>query len=246
MRSLQIVGLLSVLLISVTRVTAQAPSVLPPVIQHEEPVFPPIAITAHVYGDVTVRITTDGESVTDAVAESGPPLLQKAAVDNVRTWKFEAHTPGTFHVTFRYKMFSGVEISFLKVPGVVQISVAPGPPRVIIDYLWAGIGAFKVRLSSSHGRLTKQVYFTFSGPEDEWLNAQLLPLGDDIKEADYGHKEGDFLAFTIRLEEPDGQHPETFFIGKLTKNRIVGTFVDDGGVRGTWTAIKFADEPTRQ
>lgn len=246
MRSLQIVGLLSVLLLSVTCITAQAPSVLPPVIHHDEPVYPPLAITAHVSGDVSVRITTDGESVTDAVAESGPGLLQKAAVDNVRTWKFEAHTPGTFHVIFRYKIISGAETSFLEVPGVVQISIEPPEPEVITDYVGAGIGAFNVRLLSSHGRLTKQIFLSFSGPEGEWLDAELLPLGDKIKEADYGHKEGDFLAFTIRLEEPDGQHPETFFVGKLTKNRIVGTFVDDGGVRGTWTAIKFADEPTRQ
>lgn len=245
MRPIQIVALLAVLLVSVACVTAQAPSALPPVIHHDEPVFPAIARTAHVTGDVTVRITTDGESVTDAAVESGPPLLQKAAVDNVRTWKFEAHPPGTFRITFRYKMVSGVETSFLEVPGLVQISDAE-PPQMSIDYAWAGIGAFTVRLSSSHGRLTKQVFFSFSGPEGEWLNAQLLPLGDDIKEADYGHKDGDFLAFTIRLEEPDGQHPEAFFVGKLTKNRIVGTFVDDSGVRGTWTAIKFADEPTRQ
>jgi hypothetical protein len=244
MRLIQIVAVLTVLLACVARVTAQAPSVLPSVIHHDEPIFPAIARTAHVTGDVTVRITTDGESVADAVAESGPALLQKAAVDNVRTWKFGAHTPGTFHVTFRYKMVSGDETSFLEVPGVVQISVEP--PQLIVDYSWVGIGAFKVQLSSSHGRLTKQIFFSFSGPEDDWLSAELLPLGDDIKEADYGHKEGDFLAFTIRLEEPDGQHPETFFVGRLTKNRIVGTFVDDGGVRGTWSAIKFADEPTRQ
>lgn len=243
MRPLQIVALLSLLFVSAVHVTAQqTPNALPPVIYHGEPIYPAIARTAHIVGDVSVRITTDGKSVTDAVAESGPELLQKAAVDNVRTWKFVAHTPGTFHVTFRYKIISGIETSFLEVPGVVQISIEP--PQLIADPASIGIGAFKVRLSSSHGTLTKQIFFSYTGSEDQWLSAALLPLGDNIKEEDYGHKEGDFLAFTMKLEQPDGKDPEIFFVGKLTKNRIVGTFVDDAGVRGTWTAIKFSDEPT--
>ena len=55
-------------------------------------------------GDVRVRFVTDGESVTDAIVDSGHPLLRPAAQENVRTWKFASHTPGTFYVTFRYKL----------------------------------------------------------------------------------------------------------------------------------------------
>jgi TonB family protein len=244
MRQLQIIALLSVLLISAVGAVAQTTEGLPPVIHHDDPVYPAIAQTAHISGEVLLRINTDGESVTDAVAESGPALLQKSAVDNVRTWKFAPHRPVTFHVTFRYKIVSGTQTSFLEIPDIVEINAEPG--QLTIDWAWVAIGCFRVRLSSSHGVLTKQIFFSFSGPREQWLSAELLPLGDNIKEADFGRKEGDFLAFTIRLDEPDGKHPETFLVGRLTKNRIVGTFVDDAGVRGNWNGIKFAKTPNTQ
>jgi outer membrane biosynthesis protein TonB len=77
---------------------AQQPSEsLPKVIQHSEPTYPPLARQTRIQGEVHVKVTTDGESVRDAEAETGHLLLRKAAEDNARTWKFVAHTPGVFH-----------------------------------------------------------------------------------------------------------------------------------------------------
>jgi hypothetical protein len=45
---------------------------LPKVIQHPEPSYPPIARTAHVTGEVRLKITTDGDSVSAAETEEGP------------------------------------------------------------------------------------------------------------------------------------------------------------------------------
>lgn len=112
MRCPQVVVLLSVFLITEVVASAHEPSeLLPQVIQHDNPRFPPIARAAHVSGEVRVRITTDGESVTKVVAESGPPLLRKASEDNARTWKFAAHTPGTFEVTFDFRFLAENNIS---------------------------------------------------------------------------------------------------------------------------------------
>jgi TonB family protein len=233
---------LSVLLAAVASASAQeSPEVLPKVLQHSEPTYPPIARTAHVQGEVRVKVTTNGESVTNAEAETGPPLLHKAAEDNVRTWKFIPHTPGTFHITFRYKiMSSGVEVAFLETPEVVQLA-AP-PPEVIIDYAWLGLGTWKARLKSAHGKSWQVFKLAYSGPDGDWLDGNALGPNGESEEIDFGHKEGNFLAFTITLSQPDGQHVKSFLIGKLTGDKIVGTFMDDVGIKGEWTAIREADQ----
>ena len=134
MRIPYIILVLSVLLASVPRIVAQeVPDVLPKVVQHSEPIYPPLARQTRIQGEVRVKVTTDGESVRTAEAEAGPPLLRGAAEDNVRTWKFVTHTPGSFHVTFRYKLMSGNEVvEFLESPAIVEILIAP--QEVIIEY----------------------------------------------------------------------------------------------------------------
>ena len=77
---------------------------LPPVLSYAQPIYPQIARSAHVEGDVVASIVTDGELVGMVTIESGPPLLTKVTDDNLRTWKFAPHQAGTFRVTFRYKI----------------------------------------------------------------------------------------------------------------------------------------------
>ena len=97
----------ALLLLGTDSVAQQAPETLPKVLQHNEPIYPPLARTAHIEGEVRVKLTTDGASVLTAEAETGNPLLHRAAEDNARTWKFAPHAPGTFHVAFRFKLMSG-------------------------------------------------------------------------------------------------------------------------------------------
>jgi hypothetical protein len=63
----------------------------------------------------------------------------------------------------------------------------------------------------------------------------------DTEEIDFGHKEGDFLAFTIKLRRSDENRLATFFVGRMTGNKIVGTFVDAAGKTGEWPAVRLAD-----
>jgi TonB family protein len=244
MRHARTILMLSVLLASVPSAMAkESPEVLPKVVQHTEPIYPPLARQTRIQGEVRLRITTDGESVRDAEAETGHPLLRKAAEDNVRTWKFVAHTPGTFHVTFRYKLSSGnVDVEFLESPAIVEIEASP--PELGIYYANIGLGTWKARLKSAHGKSWHVFELSYTGANGDWLNADALNPKGESEESDFGHKEGNFLAFTITLSQPDGQHVKTFLIGKMTGDKIVGTFVDDAGIRGEWTAVRAADSPS--
>lgn len=246
MRITQAILLLSVLPAFVLRSKAQEPAeTLPKVVQHTEPMYPPLARQSRIQGEVRVKITTDGESVRDAEAGTGHPLLQRAAEGNARTWKFVAHTPGTFYVTFRYKLSSGnTDVEFLESPAIVKIEASP--PEVIIDYAWLGLGTWKAQLKSAHGKSWQVFKLAYSGPDGDWLNGNAVgPIGES-EEIDFGHKEGNFLAFTISLSQPDGQHVKTFFIGRMAGDKIVGTFVDDAGIRGEWTAVRIADSRNSQ
>ena len=53
------------------------------------PAYPPIARAAHAQGTVVVRITVDEQgNVISATPVSGHPLLQQAAANAVRQWRF--------------------------------------------------------------------------------------------------------------------------------------------------------------
>ena len=219
----------------------QEPSeVLPKVVQHDEPQYPLLARTANIQGDVVVKFSTDGQSVQQAEAQSGPPLLQKVSVDNVRTWKFAAHTPGTFHVTFRYKIQSGSGyVSFLEPADIVQVVV--DPPALHINWAQVSLGKWNARLTSAHGQLSEEFDMPCSGPDEEWLEVHARGnQGEATTEEEYGHREGDFLVFSLKLTQPDGSHPETLLIGRMAGNRIVGTFLDESGISGKRTAIRAA------
>ncbi|MFZ0820580.1 MAG: energy transducer TonB [Candidatus Acidiferrales bacterium] len=238
MRFVHFILIATTSLVAAVSPTAQETTeTLPPVIQHAEPVYPIIARQMRVHGDVHVKIITDGESVRDAVAEDGPPLLRQSAETNARTWKFAPHTPGAFHVTFRYKLESCLVVEFLKSPALVEITEAC-QPEMFIDYVWLDLGKWKAQLKSTHGNSEQEFELKYSGPNEEWLDGTVLSPKGEKEEIDYGHKEGDFLAFTIKLSQPDGQHLKTFLVGKMKGDKITGTFVDDAGITGEWKAVR--------
>jgi hypothetical protein len=221
---------------------------LPKLVSHSDIAYPAIAQTAHVMGDVVVKITTNGESVTDAVAESGPPLLQRVSVDNAKTWKFAPHTPGTFHVTFRYKISdeNATTAASFPVAGGVEVQVVARPQTLIVDYASVLLGTWNAELKSPHGKLSKTFEFLFSGPNGEWLSVKVPGTAGDKGEEhpqddEFSRKDGDFLIFSMKLAEPDGKCLETYLTGKMTGDKIIGTFVDESGVRGTWTATRIPD-----
>jgi hypothetical protein len=92
------------------------------------PLYPRMALAARVQGVVKIRVTTDGKKVASLEAESGPPMLVKAAKENILTWEFDEHKPMTFVTTFEYVIEEPAECGFsngasvLKLPLEVRIS----------------------------------------------------------------------------------------------------------------------------
>jgi hypothetical protein len=245
---------LSLLLaIAPTALSQSESDALPKVVQHADPIYPPLARQTRTQGDVRVKLTTDGESVTTAEALDGHPLLKHAAEDNVRTWKFAPHNPATFFVTFRYKLNSGsTDVEFLDAPGVVRI----GADNVQLTYFDADLylGTWETEWKSRLGTFHRILELSSSGPKNDWINATFLTKkkaaehdDDDDEENEessaYGSKEGNFVAFTIKVHTSNGKQTPTFFVGILKGKKITGTFVDDAGVTGTWTAVWLSDKP---
>jgi hypothetical protein len=151
MRPASTILMLSVLFVVVPSALAQeSTETLPKVMQHGEPIYPPLARQTRIQGEVSVKVTTDGESVREAIAQTGHPLLRKAAEDNAKSWKFASHTPSTFNVTFRYKLMeSSVEVEFLKSPTIVEILASL--PEMSIYYADLGLGTWKAQIKNPQG-----------------------------------------------------------------------------------------------
>jgi hypothetical protein len=237
MRILRMILILSMLFAGGSKTpTQETPEVLPKLVQHAQPVYPQLARQARVQGDVIVQITTDGESVIEAKAESGPELLRKAAEDCAISWKFAAHMAGTFHVTFRYKLGDGNIVAvFPETSSVVQI-IEARQPEMDVYYSWLDLGKWEAQLKSAHGAAVRSFQFRYSGPCEDWLEGSSVGPNGRKEEIDYGHKEGNFLIFDMRITAPDGKRLKTYFVGRMAGDKITGTFVDDAGINGEWTA----------
>jgi hypothetical protein len=90
----------------------EAEQELPVIIAGKMPLYPLIANHLWIQGVVKIRVTTDGEKVTFLEAESGPPMLVKAAKENILTWEFMKHKPTTFVTTFEYVIEGPVQCMF--------------------------------------------------------------------------------------------------------------------------------------
>ena len=72
------------------RVSSAAEAVL--VIQKTMPVYPPIAVAAHVEGTVMLAATiSKAGTIENLHVTSGPALLQQAALDAVKTWRYRPY-----------------------------------------------------------------------------------------------------------------------------------------------------------
>jgi TonB family protein len=215
----------------------QSNDTLPRVVEHAQPIYPPLARTARIEGDVRIKITTNADSVKDAEVESGHPLLRQAAVDNVKTWKFATHEPGIFHVTFRYKLLlDNVEVIF---PESTVVHIMAPPPELFITHADLGLGTWLAHLSSSYGEFQCVLDLAYSGPDDrEWVEGKMKTFGGQWEDIDSAFYKDGLFGFTVNLREPNGHHVRTFFVGKIIGKRISGTFVDDTGVTGQWSATR--------
>jgi TonB family protein len=62
----------------------------PQLLVSSAPIYPNMARQAHVEGQVTIEAVIDATGkLTNMTVVSGPPLLQQAAIDSLRTWKYQ-------------------------------------------------------------------------------------------------------------------------------------------------------------
>jgi hypothetical protein len=232
--------LLSLLAAVSTFVSAQnTGTLLPKVIDHAEPNYPPLGRMARISGDVLVRFTTDGQAVINADAETGHELLRSSAVENVKTWKFVTHDPGTFHVTFRYRIISGeTDIVFLPEPAIVDISATP-PTVSIYCANPTDLGKWKAQLKSPRGRAELLIEInTGAACNEHALDGEVTDAHGQKERIDFAYYDPrrKMLGFAVMLTYSKSERLNTSLIGKITQDKLTGTFVDEGGVTGHWTA----------
>ena len=71
--------------------------------------YPPIALAAHVYGDVVLKIALRPDGEIDSVeAESGPAMLRQSAIESAKQAQFQCEVCNgmttSFRVTWRFEL----------------------------------------------------------------------------------------------------------------------------------------------
>lgn len=92
-------GALVIVIVRSAQKDAPAP---PTVTGFECPKYPSDAESMRLQGTVKLQVTTDGHQVVDVKLLSGHPVLARAAIKNVHTWKFAEASPTTFTVIYVY------------------------------------------------------------------------------------------------------------------------------------------------
>lgn len=91
------------------------------------PTYPQIAKTAHITGKVLLLVTIEADGrVSNVELTSGPPLLQRNAIENVKLWVFDRPAAAPFIQTVVYNFQFGDD--------AFQKSCKEGEVRVNYDF----------------------------------------------------------------------------------------------------------------
>lgn len=99
----------------------------------DQPVYPPIAKAVRVSGIVVMNVVIGGTgAIENPHVISGPPMLQQAALDAVRTWRFKPYLVGGEAVEAR----ATVTVRFnLDADGTASVSSETSVPRPLLSGL---------------------------------------------------------------------------------------------------------------
>jgi TonB family protein len=81
------------------------------IVERGQPVYPPIALAAHVQGDVEVRVTVDLDGSIKATQVAGPSMLKGAATDAAKQWRFKPFLIGPRSVRFQTNLTMSFSIA---------------------------------------------------------------------------------------------------------------------------------------
>lgn len=217
---------------------------VPDITQHRRPRYPLLPWEAQIQGQVRMRVTMDSYCVAKITTDSSEPLLAQAAEANVRTWEFAYHKPGTFNLTFDYRIL-GSTVSFLEKPDVVEISTVPwssleGPESGLWNYGGYHPEVWKAQLNSRHGHVEATLHFEY-GCCDEGHATDARGKSEKITQ---GFRSDHDVGFTTIITMANGRRTKVFLVGILrSDDRIQGVFLDHSGTPGTWSAHLVSHGP---
>lgn len=97
------------------------------------PMYPQLARTARIFGTVEVQVTVKDGKVANTEVKSGPPVLARATVENIQTWRFYHLVNATFTTKFIYQLETKEPLDpqnpkvELQLPLLVKITTVPVP-----------------------------------------------------------------------------------------------------------------------
>jgi hypothetical protein len=99
----------------------------------ELPLYHPVARMARVTGTVEVQVSIKDRQVVVAEGKSGPAMLLKATIENIKTWRFSTDANTTFLTTFVYRL-EGKETSRMQNPKIemelpVRVTITATPTK---------------------------------------------------------------------------------------------------------------------
>ena len=102
------------------------------------PKYPPLARQARIEGVVKLTFTLSAHSgePTNIEVVSGHPILKGAAIDNVRTWKFENlyAVERKYETTFRYRLSDQPTSATVTFESFHKVDLVADVPQTIINY----------------------------------------------------------------------------------------------------------------
>ena len=205
---------------------------LPEVTEHAAVKYPPLALQARIQGQVHLRITTDGHVVTDVNVKEGHPILAQSATENVKTWKFVDHEPGTFDVSFKFHFLDNNPDTFLQPQGRIEVFAFPegGIYSYTLPEKW------NAHLRNAQAAIdTPLTMWTYHSSDSE-IDGYATGRQGQEREFRNSHITGDMLGFDATLDDKYGERLKFSMVGKMTGGKIKGVFLNYWGVGGMWTA----------
>jgi hypothetical protein len=79
---------------------------------------------------------------------------------------------------------------------------------------------------------------SYNRPEGYVIDDLAGPAVKKREEIRDGHQDGDIFGFDATVKGPDGKPLKISVLGKKTRHKITGVFLDYSGIPGTWTAVR--------
>jgi TonB family protein len=103
------------------------------ILELSQPVYPPLARQANIYGDVSIAVTVHPDGKTEVAFESGHPILKQSAVESAQNSRFECRACDsivTYHLVYSFRLVKGSDCcSAMSAPARVSMEPHSSDPN---------------------------------------------------------------------------------------------------------------------